>query len=94
MANSENPERAARMAKEAASVSHDGIAVDAAVYLESMAFAEKDIQVLLDKGLTYIHNPKFIQLVSSLRKQCEMASVWDLMNLNKVQIYGRQLLEI
>lgn len=33
MANSGNPERAARMAKEAASVSHDGIAVDAAVYL-------------------------------------------------------------
>lgn len=79
MANPGNPERAARMAKEAASVSHDGIAVDAAVYLavmESMAFVEKDIQVLLDKGLTYIHNPKFIQLVSALRKQCEMASDW------------------
>lgn len=85
------------MAKETASVSHDGVAVDTAVYLavmESMAFAKKDIQVLLDKGLTYIHNPKFIQLVSSLRKQCEMVFVWDLMNLNKVQIYGRQLLEI
>lgn len=79
MANPGNPERAAKMAKEAASVSHDGLAVDAAVYLavmESMAFVEKDIQVLLDKGLTYIHNPKFIQLVSELRKQCEMASDW------------------
>lgn len=79
MANPGNPDRAAKMAREAASVSHDGLAVDAAVYLavmESMAFVEKDIQVLLDQGLTYIDNPEFIQLVSALRKQCEMASDW------------------
>lgn len=50
MVNPRNPERAARMAREAAVVSHDGIAVECAVYLaamESMAFEEKDIDSLI-----------------------------------------------
>ena len=60
LANPANPNRAADMARKAASVSHDGLAVDAAVYLavmEAMAFEEKDIDTLLDKGLEYIDNP-------------------------------------
>lgn len=79
MANPGNPERAAKMAREAASVSHDGIAIDAAVYLavmESMAFVEKDINNLLDEGLKYIDNPEFIRLVGELRQQCEATSDW------------------
>ena len=79
MANPGNPERAAKMAREAASVSHDGIAVDAAVYLavmESMAFVEKDIDRLLDAGLAYIENPEFIRLVGAVREQCAKASDW------------------
>ncbi|MFV0240414.1 MAG: ADP-ribosylglycohydrolase family protein [Lacrimispora sphenoides] len=36
MVNPGNPARAAKMAKAAASVSHDGIAIDAAVYLADM----------------------------------------------------------
>lgn len=79
MANPGNPERAAKMAREAASVSHDGLAVEAAVYLavmESLAFVEKDIQVLLDKGLAYVRHPGFIRLVADLREQCAKASDW------------------
>lgn len=79
MANPGNPERAAKMAREAASVSHDGIAIDAAVYLavmESLAFVEKDIDKLLDAGLAYIENPEFIYLVGEIRKQCEKAADW------------------
>lgn len=79
MANPGNPERAARMAREAASVSHDGIAIDAAVYLavmESMAFIEKDNDKLLDEGLRYVENREFKNLVGELRKQCAMASDW------------------
>lgn len=79
MANPGNPERAAKMAREAASVSHDGIAIDAAVYLavmESMAFVEKDIHALLDQGLAYVKNPEFIRLVGDLRERCEKAEDW------------------
>lgn len=79
MANPGNPVRAAKMAREAAGVSHDGIAVDAAVYLavmESLAFVEKDINKLLDEGLVYVTNPDFIRLVGDLRRVCAGASDW------------------
>ncbi|MDR7811856.1 ADP-ribosylglycohydrolase family protein [Lacrimispora sp.] len=79
MVNPGNPARAAKMAKAAASVSHDGIAIDAAVYLavmEAMAFVEKDINKLLDEGLHYVENPEFKKLVSDVRERCESASDW------------------
>lgn len=79
LANPGNPERAAKMAREAASVSHDGVAVDAAVYLavmEAMAFEEKDIDVLLDKGLGYIDNESFKSLIGELRERCRKAEDW------------------
>ncbi len=49
-----DPERAADLARRAASVSHDGIAVHAAQLLaamESLAFVERDVDRLLDVGL-------------------------------------------
>lgn len=79
LANPCNPKRAAEMARKAASVSHDGLAVDAAVYLavmESMAFEEKEITILLDKGLDYIDNPFFESLVKELRMRCDRAKDW------------------
>ena len=79
MVNPGNPERACEMARKAASVSHDGVAVDAAVYLaamEAMAFEEKDINKLLDKGLEYIDNEEFKKLIAELRERCEKAAGW------------------
>lgn len=79
LVNPGNPERAAKMAREAASVSHDGVAVDAAVYLavmEAMAFEEKEIDVLLDKGLAYIDNEEFKNLIGELRERCKKAGDW------------------
>ena len=79
LANPNNPQRAADMARKAASVSHDGLAIDAAVYLavmEAMAFEEKDINKLLDKGLEYIDNPFFENLIKELRERCENAKDW------------------
>lgn len=79
LVNPANPVRTARMAREAASVSHDGIAVEAAVYLavmESMAFVEKDINRLLDAGLEYITNDQLKGLIGELRQQCDRADNW------------------
>ncbi len=79
MVNPNNPERAVKMAKKAASVSHDGIAVEAACYLaaiESMAFYEKDIDALLDKGLNYISDEKLKGYILELRKECMDAKDW------------------
>lgn len=79
MANPGNPAGAAKMARAAASVSHDGVAIDAAVYLavmEAMAFEEKDINTLLDKGLEYIDNQEFKDLIAELRERCEKAESW------------------
>ncbi|MDO5689429.1 MAG: ADP-ribosylglycohydrolase family protein [Tissierellia bacterium] len=77
--NPNNPDRAADMARKAASVSHDGIAIDAAVYLaaiEAMAFEEKNLDTLLDRGLAYISHPLLISLIADIREQCAKAKDW------------------
>ena len=79
LANPGNPDRAAKMARRAASVSHDGVAIDAAVYLavmEAMAFEEKNVDALLDKGLEYVDNQEFKALVAELRQRCAAADDW------------------
>jgi len=79
LVNPANPERTARMAKAAASVSHDGVAIDAALYLavmESLAFIEKDIDKLLDEGLKYVDNEAFKQLIAQLRQRCAQTDDW------------------
>lgn len=79
LVNPNNPALAAEMARKAASVSHDGIAIDAAVYLaviEAMAFEEKDINALLDKGLDYISDEQLISLIADIRRVCAEAKDW------------------
>lgn len=79
LANPNNPKRAAQMARRAASVSHDGLAVEAAVYLavmEAMAFEEKDIDTLLDRALEYVTDEFFISLVRELRAHCAQTDDW------------------
>ena len=51
------PDQAARLAREAGRVSHDGEAVHAAAMLAAMeaaAFAEEDIDTLIDLGLSFV----------------------------------------
>lgn len=79
MVNPNNPALAAKMAKEAASVSHGGIAIDAAVYLavmESMAFTEKDVNTLLDRGLDYVESDLLRSLIADIREQCAKTDDW------------------
>jgi len=79
MINPNDPARAAAMAREAAGVSHDGIAVEAACYLaamEAMAFSEKDLNKLLDEGLKYVRGDELPALVAAIREQCAKTDDW------------------
>lgn len=52
-----NPDLAAKYAKEAASVTHDGNGINGGIFIStciSYAFIEQDIQKILEKGLSYI----------------------------------------
>jgi len=94
LVNPNNPKIAVKMAKEAASVSHDGIAISAACFLaamESMAFEEKDIDKLIDRGLEYVEDPLLHQLVSDIREVCSEASDWHQVRewIAKNHDYGR-----
>ena len=71
MAAPGDPERAALLARTAASVSHDGEAVHAATLLaamEAQAFVEGDLDRLLDTGLSFIPKDSIIaRLIGDLR---------------------------
>jgi ADP-ribosylglycohydrolase len=79
LSNPANPERAAAMARAAASVSHDGVAVEAAVLLaamEAQAFVEPDIDKLLDLGCSMIRDDNLRRIVGDVREQCAKATDW------------------
>ncbi len=67
-----NADLAAKLSREAASVSHDGEAINGAVVLavmEAMAFVESDINQLIDTALGYIPTDSVIaQLIADVRK--------------------------
>lgn len=79
LANPGNPDRAAAMAREASAVSHDGVAIEAAVLLAAMqaaAFEEKDINKLLDIGLSYSRDTRLNAIIAELRERCARANHW------------------
>lgn len=79
MVNPNDPDRAAEMARQAASVSHDGLAVEAACFLaamESMAFGEKDLNKLITDGLRYVREPRLLKLVYDVIEECQKSKDW------------------
>ena len=79
MSNPANPERAAAMARAAGSVSHDGVAVEAAVLLAAMqarAFVEPNIDKLLDLGCSMTRDDNLRRIVGDVREQCAKATDW------------------
>lgn len=79
MANPGNPARAVEMARKAACVSHDGIAVDAACYLaamEAIAFDEPSLDRILQQALEYVESRQLKHLVESVVNQCDKATHW------------------
>ena len=79
LSNPAEPERAAAMARQAASVSHDGIAIEAAVLLAAMqaaAFVEPDINRLLEIGTGCCRSDELRRIVGDVREQCAKANHW------------------
>lgn len=79
MACPDNPDLAVELVRKAASVSHDGIAVQAACHLaalESMAFTEKNIDTLLDRAGKYITDPLLISIIADVREICSKEKDW------------------
>ncbi len=76
-----NAAQAARLAREAALVSHDGEAMHAAVLLavmEAQAFVEYDLDRLLDIGLSYIPPESLItRLVADVRQWHRQHAAWE-----------------
>ncbi len=74
-----DPDRAARMVRAAASVSHDGLALDAAVLLgamEALAFVESRVDRLLDAGLRYVGDSGLRAAIDQVRDQCARTDDW------------------
>ncbi|KQR77647.1 ADP-ribosylglycohydrolase family protein [Rhizobium sp. Leaf341] len=76
-----NPAQAAKLARAAGSVSHDGEAVNAAVLwavMEAEAFMSRDVNHLLDTGLAYIPADSLIaRLIADLRQWTSGNEDWE-----------------
>jgi hypothetical protein len=76
-----NPAQAAKLARAAGSVSHDGEAVHAAVLwaaMEAEAFVSRDVNHLLDTGLSYIPKDSLIaRLIADIRHWTSGNEDWE-----------------
>lgn len=74
-----DPERANRLVRACASVSHDGIALDAAGFLGSMeacAFEERNLDKIFDTCMPFIRTGDLKALVEDVRNVCAKESDW------------------
>ncbi|MDO5689430.1 MAG: ADP-ribosylglycohydrolase family protein [Tissierellia bacterium] len=74
-----NPDLAVDLVRKAASVSHDGLALDAACHLaalQAMAFEEKDLDILFDRGIAYVQNRELIEMIEDVRQICKQERDW------------------
>lgn len=79
MVNPGDPERAVAMARDAASVSHDGLAVEAACVLaamEALAFTEARLDVLIEQGLQMTSDARLLRMAGDVIDVCAKASDW------------------
>ncbi|SEH26031.1 ADP-ribosylglycohydrolase family protein [Rhizobium sp. NFR12] len=87
-----NPAQAAKLARAAGSVSHDGESVNAAVLwaaMEAEAFLSKDVDHLLDTGLSYIPKDSLIaKLVADIRAWTSGNEDWEATRQKIEDTYG------
>ncbi len=86
-----DPERAAHLVRTAASVSHDGIAVEAAAFLgglEAAAFTQRKLDRLFDECERYLNSEFLLRLVGDVRNACAKAGHWREVREYLNQNYG------
>lgn len=79
MACPDNPDLAVELVKKAASVSHDGIALEAACHLaalEAMAFTEKNLEKLFDRAGDYVKDRQLKDMIEDVRSICKEEADW------------------
>lgn len=87
-------ERARHYARLSASVSHDGLAVEAACFwvtLESLAFGCKPVDALLSTALQADWSPRLRELVDSVRGECATKADWRQVRTWLDERYGYHL---
>ena len=86
-----DPEYANYLVRACASVSHDGIAVDAAGFLgamEAAAFDEKKLDRLFDDNLRFIQTEELCSLVDDVRNICSRENDWRKVREKLDEKYG------
>lgn len=89
-----DPEKTVDLVKRAASVSHDGMAVEAACHLAAMdalAFSEPRLEVLLDSAYPYVHDDRLKKLITDVREICSRTDDWRAVRVELDRRYGYHL---
>lgn len=87
----EDPELAVSLTQKAASVSHDGLAVEAARHLaalESMAFGERNLDTLFDRAEVYVRDDRLLAMLHDVRNLCAKETDWRKVRARMDPIYG------
>lgn len=74
-----DPELAIRLSREAACVSHDGVALDVTGYLaaaRALGFVEPRLDVLLDEAARLVDSPRMLAVVDRTREICAETDDW------------------
>jgi len=86
-----DPDQAASLIRKAASVSHDGIAIEAACFLgamEALAFDLKPINALMDAALRYVSSDHLRKVIDDARTICAKESDWRTVRAWLTERYG------
>lgn len=89
-----DPDLARHLVKQSASVSHDGIAVEAACFLatlESMAFEIRDLDELLDAAAASGFGERLLKIVRDVREECAREQDFRVVRDWLETYYGYQL---
>ena len=89
-----DPEKAAALVRRAASVSHDGMAVEAACHLaalDALAFEEKDLDRLLDGAYPFVSDERLKKLIGDVRNLCAKNEDWWETRRELDRLYGYHL---